>query len=511
MSNESITSKKTIGSIIKVAGSNILSLLAGILVGFLLPKIIGVTDYGYYKTFTLYASYVGLLHFGFIDGIYLKYGGKNYDELNKQAFRFYTLVLMVVEFVIALVGAVVGMLALSGELKFIFICLAVYLFSANLTSYFQFVSQITGRFNELSLRMVIQSALIALAIVALWLINRFADIAISYKIYTIIYVGINLTLTLWYVFTYRDITFGKQDRSSKREIWEFIKLGFPLLVANLCSTLILNLDRQFVNVLFDTDTYAVYAFAYNMLALITTALSAISTVIYPTLRRTDESTLKGTYSHLIEMILIFVFACLIVYFPLCWFVNWFLPQYKDSLVIFRIILPGLAISSAITIIMHNYYKTYGKETNFFIKCIIILLLSAVANYAAYAIFKTTQAISIASIIVMVIWYVLIEMYFIKNHKVKWVKNFTYMLLVAAGFYLITWWEIWWAAMLIYLAFFSGITYAFYWKDINALMRKIFKNKNKADNVQIECVAEENINNEEITENNIKEDNKEDDI
>lgn len=482
MSNESITSKRTIFNIIKVAASNILKLLAGVLVGFLLPKIIGVTDYGYYKIFTLYASYVGLLHFGFADGVYLKYGGKNFDELSKTSFRFYSLFLIVIELIISVVGAIISLFALSGDLRFIFMCLAVYLFTANIINFYQIISQITGRFNELSIRTVIQSVLTALAVVVLWLVKRYADVSISYKIYTAIYVGINVLLMLWYIFTYRDLTFGKQDRSNKKEIWEFVKLGFPLLFANLSSTLILNIDRQFVSVLFDTDTYAVYAFAYNMLGLITTALSAISTVIYPTLKRTDEGTLKGTYSRLIEIILILVFGCLIVYFPLCWFVNWFLPKYADSLPIFRIILPGLAISSAVTIVMHNYYKTFGKETNFFIKSIVVLVLSAGANYAAYAIFKTTQAISIASIIVMLIWYVLIEIYFIKEHKVKWLKNFSYMLLTVAGFYLITWWDIWWAAMLIYIAFFLSVTYAFYWKDINTLTRKIFKREKQGEDV-----------------------------
>lgn len=478
MSNDAITSKKTIGSIFKVAASNILKLLAGVLVSFLLPKIIGVTDYGYFKTFTLYASYVGLFHFGFADGIYLKYGGKNYDELDKSSFRFYTVFLIGLELLISVIGAIIALFALSGELKFIFVCLAVYLVTENITNHYRIISQITGRFNELSLRTVLQSIFTALAVVALWFVHRFSDTEISYKIYTVIYVGINLILTLWYIFTYRDITFGKQDRSVKKALSEFIKLGFPLLISNLSSALIFTIDRQFVNILYDTDTYAVYAFAYNMLGLITTAMSAISTVIYPTLKRTDESKLKNSYSFLIEIILILVFGCLLVYFPLCWFVKWFLPKYTDSLVIFRIILPGLAINSAVTIVMHNYYKTMGKEINFFAKSIIVLALSAVADYVAYAIFKTTQAISIASIIVMLVWYVLIESYFIRTYKIKWSKNFIYMLLMAAGFYLITCWKLWWAAMLIYLAAFLGITYAFYYKEINSLFRKIFKKEKR---------------------------------
>ena len=253
-------------------------------------------------------------------------------------------------------------------------------------------------------------------------------------------------------------------------------LGFPLMIANLSSALILSIDRQFVNVLFDTDTYAVYAFAYNMLALITTALSAISTVLYPMMKRSDENELKANYSKLIEIVLIVVFSCLLVYFPLCWFVNWFLPKYSESLVIFRIILPGLAISSATTIIMHNYYKTFGKNVQFFIKSLMILILSGVANYIAYSIFKTTISISIASIIVMAIWYFVIEEYFIRAFKIKWIKNVLYLVIMAVGFYLITMWNVWWASMLVYLAGLIIVTYLFYYKDLNLFLKKLFCKK-----------------------------------
>lgn len=476
--DSSITTKRTFKDILKISLSNIFKLLAGVLVGFLLPKVIGVTDYGYFKTFTLYSSYVGLLHFGFADGIYLKYGGKNYEELERGSFRLFSSFLILLELVIAIIGGFIAFFALQGELRFVFICLAVYLLSANITNYYQIISQVTSRFSELSLRNVIQSVLTCIAIVILWVIYKVNGSLLSYRIYTIIFVGISIALTVWYIFTYREITFGRKQPffEGKKVLFSFFAIGFPLLFANLCSTIILAIDRQFVNVLFDTDTYAVYAFAYNMLALITTALTAISTVLYPTLKRTDKETLKNNYSFLIRALLIVVFACLLVYFPLKWFVPWFLPKYVDSLPIFRIILPGLAVSSAITIIMHNYYKTEGKELMFFIKSIVVLVLSGIANFVAYSIFKTTISISIASIVVMVVWYVLIEEYFIRIYKIKWIKNITYMVIMAAGFYLVTIWDVWWATMLIYLVFFMVVTCLFFWNDINLLFNKTFKRK-----------------------------------
>ena len=323
---------KTIKDILKVSVSNIIKLLSGVLVGLLLPKVIGVSDYGYYKTFTLYIHYVGLFHFGISDGIYLLYGGKNYDELEKEKFRAYSLLFIVIEVVLFVVLIAFSFTVLRGELQFIFYNIALYLLFYNITGYYQMISQITGRFAELSTRNVIQSFLIVIEMIAFWIIHYFANTEISYRPFTTIYTIITIILAFWYIKTYHDITFGQKDNLYERvkDIPSFIKVGFPLTIANLCSTLILSLDRQFVNLLFDMKTYAIYAFAYNMLALVTTAISAISTVLYPKLKRTNVETLEEMYSSLILVILMIVFFSLSIYYPLCIFVNWFLSDYSGS-------------------------------------------------------------------------------------------------------------------------------------------------------------------------------------
>ena len=94
---------KVVKNIILVALSNILTLISGVLVGFVLPKIMSKADYGYYKTFTLYFSYIGLFPLGFIDGIYLIYAGLNYKDLNKNKFRLYTRFLFWFQFVLMVI------------------------------------------------------------------------------------------------------------------------------------------------------------------------------------------------------------------------------------------------------------------------------------------------------------------------------------------------------------------------------------------------------------------------
>ena len=155
MSQKGNSLRRTLSDIVKVSVSNLVKLLSGVFVGFLLPKIIGVTDYGYFKTFTLYVLYVGLFHFGIADGILLKYGGWDYKDLERPAFRFYTAVFSALEAVIGLIICALAITILSGEYRFIFACFGVYLIVHNVTGYFQSISQATSRFRELSSRTVI--------------------------------------------------------------------------------------------------------------------------------------------------------------------------------------------------------------------------------------------------------------------------------------------------------------------------------------------------------------------
>lgn len=457
LEKEKNKTQRAVKSVIQIAISNLIKLMSGVLVGFLLPKIIGVEDYGYYKIFTLYASYIGLFQFGFIDGIYLKYGGKDYEQLDIKEFRSYSVFYILCQLFFGALVFVCSFLIRGVELKFIIICLSLFMMFSNIISYFQIVSQITNRFKELSTRNIIQSAMNICAILSLCLLAYGGKTSISYRIYTIMYVIITIILCVWYIRTYKDLVFGTRNKMDYKLFLKLVVLGLPLLFSNLCQTLILSLDRQFVSILFSTTIYAVYAFAYNMLSLITTATAAISTVLYPLLKRTDTNKMKESYQNYISIVIFIVYMCLAVYYPLVPFVNSFLPQYSQSLMIFRIILPGLGISSAVTIVMHNYYKAEGRSVEFFIKCILTVVLSVIANYLAYYMVGTPESISVASIIVMVIWFFISEEFFIRNYRIKTYSNWIYMLLMTFGFYFITNAKSWWIGLIIYLLYLFLVT------------------------------------------------------
>ena len=300
--------KKNFKDILMVTISNFTTILAGVVTGFIIPKILNIEDYGLYKTFTLYSSYIGLLSLGIVDGIVLKYGNKDLEELELEKMRSIFSIYFSINIIFTLMIFFVCLTTLKNN-KVIFLFIALNIICTNITGYFQQISQITRNFKEYSFRNILKSFLNILIVLILYVMFKF-NCTINYKMYVLMLLISNYFLTIWYMFTYKELIFGKRNtiNSIKNDMKLLIKNGFPLLIANLCSTLLLTLDRQFVNVLFENEIYAIYAFAYNLLSLVTVAVSAISTVLFPSLKRAEKSKIMNEYKDYVSLIALLIFC-----------------------------------------------------------------------------------------------------------------------------------------------------------------------------------------------------------
>ena len=437
MGKSQIIDRKRIKSIIMILISNGITLLAGIMTGFIVPKMMSITDYGYYKIFNLYFGYLPVLHFGLSTGIYLLYGDKSYDELNRDHFRFYFRLLVASQLLISTLFILMSCFLGRNEYIYIIWSLAVVLVASNITNYFQLISQVTERYKEYSVRNIIQSVLSILVIgVLFWKSIHYHNEVKCWE-YLCCIILIQIVLAGWYIWTYRDIVFGKiSNRPSKQLVLNIYKKGFILIIAGLVALLILNIDRQFVSLLYSTEEYAIYAFAYSIITLMTTFINAISTIIYPSIKREKEEYLHLVYEKFISVMIIISSLLISSSFVLDIIIKWALPKYLDSLQYLYIITPTLIISSLINVVIHNYYKTLNIENYFFIISVLILIQSSLANYIAYRFVGTMASISIASVFCMICWYIYTQLFLRRIFKFKYVKSSLYMVLVFAIFYLI---------------------------------------------------------------------------
>lgn len=426
-------------SLFIVVFSRIVSLLSSVAVGFILPKILSVTDYGFYKVFTLYAVYTTLLHLGFVDGILLKLSGREYRELDTKRMRTLTRFFMVFELVISIAVLFIGGIVANGEYLFIVIMLASNMVCVNITTYYQFVSQAVQRFGEYSAKNIVISVVKVLFVLVLFAVDAVRAVEISYKIYLVGLNILDLWIMIWYITIYRDITFGKGDSFSavKQDIVSIFKAGILLTLAYQVSHLILALDRQFVSLLFSTEEFAVYSFAYNIVSMISTMVSSVSIVLLPMLKNRSLEVVVKSYRKCLSTVAMISAGSLLCYFPLICLIKWFLPEYFSSRVYIAIVLPAFLFSSVITVVMFTINKVFEMNFLFFRDGCFILILGLIFNGIAYLVFGSPHAISYASLCVTMIWF-LISGARLKNKTCVSVnKEFLYLLLIALGFLLIT--------------------------------------------------------------------------
>ena len=206
------------------------------------------------------------------------------------------------------------------------------------------------------------------------------------------------------------------------------------MCSNLLIMLIFAVDQIFVNVLFDKEIYAYYAFAYSMISLITTTTNAISIVFFPTLKNIDDEKALNQYENFNAYILIFSALSLCCYQIFCFIIDSFLTKYYQSLPILRIVIPMVLITTPITVVKYNFYKKNNMVNLYFVISIIVLVLSIVADIIVYFIYGNTISISIVSIVICLIWNLVIELIFCIKKRKKWIKNMMFLLIILACYY-----------------------------------------------------------------------------
>ena len=104
-----------------------IALISSFLMTLVVPKVLGVLEYAYWQLFIFYAGYVAIALFGIGDGVYLRLGGKHYEELDKGSLKAELRIVFVMQSAIASVLlAVVLSVDIDGNLRFVLVMLLIY-------------------------------------------------------------------------------------------------------------------------------------------------------------------------------------------------------------------------------------------------------------------------------------------------------------------------------------------------------------------------------------------------
>lgn len=273
--------------------ANFATLGISILLNLFVPKLLGVTEYSYWQLYVFYSSYVGFLHFGWIDGIYLKIGGENYDDLDKKSLGSQFWYLMLLELFISGI-VILGVITFEPqtEQSSILALTAIESIVVIGKTYVLYIFQSTNRIKEYA-----QLSRNDRYIYILFLGVYFFTGGRNFYWLIVIDIFSKLLMTLWGVIQIKDMVTTKvlPLKGLASDILDNINIGSKLMLSNVASMLILGTIRFFVQHKWSIETFGKLSFTLSISNMFLTFINAVGVVMFPLLRRTNQNKLPNLF------------------------------------------------------------------------------------------------------------------------------------------------------------------------------------------------------------------------
>ena len=447
-----------------------LFLLFGFILLLIIPKYLSIEGYGYWQLFMLYASYGGILHFGFMEGILLRWAGRELDQIGKEiglALRFLLFQQLIVILPLCLIFHF--LLTLGQPFEWIALMVLAYAFILNMRAFFQFTAQAVRKFKGLTAVNVGTTLTFLIIVICLF---AFSYLDYTYIVYGFLVAGVLglAALVLWFrkylqgsnhSFLYL-LSYGK----------ETLGIGIFVYFGDIATALLLTVDRLTVDSFFPIEQFAIYAFALTVAIVAYTSVAAVSQVFFPYLSGAALELRTRAYQLGKPAIILSWAASLAIYFPVARLIEFYLPHYVTSLPIMQILFCTVGFISLIQILHASYYKAYRKQRRYFVCGITALALAVILNLLAIKVWGTLESVAIATLVSFGVWYIINELSLksvVEESNRELGKGVMVICSYLGAFWvssLVTDWFI--AQMLIYGCFFLLVTWLFLRSELKEL-------------------------------------------
>ena len=385
--------------IYRVFSSNMIKMVVTFLSAFIVPMVLSVASYGYLKSYQFYASYIGITHLGFCDGIYLFYGGKNERSLSKKDISVQWSSLLLYEVVIATIFILFGIL----EKNLIVICVGATIVPNVIFTFYSYIFQAVGDFTNYTLIINIYSVINMLINLILVLLK-----VRDYRIYMILYVFIE-TVPFFvgtYLFAKKDwVTFTKFNPKIFKK---FIKAGILLMIGNFAYSIFIGIDKWFIKFTLPIKEFSMFSFASQMLTVVNMFITPIAMTLYSNISKRQD--------HYFEIQIKKVLVCILMVIPLTIYslefvIYNFMTRYMQAISITSILLITQIFLSLNVAVFVNLYKAYKKQKDYFIRLLISLIVAVAIDSVIVLINSNTMWFAFSTMISCCIWLLLNLKYF----------------------------------------------------------------------------------------------------
>lgn len=406
-----------IKGIFKVSSSNIIALMLSMLTSFLLPIFISVEEYGYWQLFVLYVSYTGFFVLGFNDGVHLNYANYDYDEPLTAKFKSFGIFLSILSLLesIILTALLFVFTKEHGNMFFILLLCILNIFPQAIIGLFTYMNQSTLRFSQYAIGNIFDKIVFATIMVVL-LLAGVKDSSYYIASYTF-----SRYLLLGYHWYSSRLVFSTKKAPMKRlkeEIVKNFKDGFPLMIATILNGSIIVGSRLLVQGKYGIESFSAFSFSIHTIVVATQFISAIATVFYPIMKRSDSETLPIMYmsfdkiSTIISSVLLLSYYLVIIVVKLV---------YSDYIVILDYLFwvyPLFIFNCKSNLLVTNFYKVRNLPNVLILTNGVAIILHLLFAFGAYYLFGTIESIAASVLISYCLWYYVCQVHIYRTEKWK---------------------------------------------------------------------------------------------
>ena len=396
--------------------ANAIALVVSLFSTLILPKMTSELDFGYWQLYVLYMSYAGLFHLGLCDGIYLKYGGKIYDSLDKRLIRDQLLFLSgfvaILEVIVALV---LFFNENNSQKKVVIILFCLGAFAHVIKTFFLLILQATDQIKKYANITILDRIVFVILLILFLFEGQNTYIFIIWA--DIIGRWISLGLS---ALEFKDIL--KKEKYFKADVWseirDNIKIGLPLLISGIAANFIVGVIRLGIENGWDIVIFGKVSLSLSIVNMILSFVTMIGIVFFPVLKKIQYQHYAFVFKNLNIIVVLFALGCLIFAIPVQKIIRIWLPDYSFSMQIMVWIMPICVFESEMSILLNTYMKALRKEKIILLINFSIMVFSMIYAYV-FTSYYPNLYVAIAGIVIFLgIKALFTKIYVISKLKIK---------------------------------------------------------------------------------------------
>ncbi len=375
-----------------------LSFVLSIVTGLMLPKAMGITQYGYWQVYLFYIGYIMLFSFGFNDGLYLRYGSLDYQQLPFEKLRSAMRVFIALISIVACLLFGLSFLEQSPNKVFAFCTVSLNLLIMGINGTLLTILQFTNRIKLNSILTIANKLLFVTLIIPLLLL-RWVD----FRLIVAADILTRMLLLAVNIYKSKELFIGKAQNIADgfQEYWKDVQIGVKLMFANVMSSLLVGIGMFIVERFMPIETYGLYSFATTITSFALIFITASSLSLYPLLRRLPENALPNLYKNLNTLLCIGLFLLLAGYYPLYYLIKYQFSNFAGIFDYFYLMFIIVVSQGKMQFLINTYYKVLREEKAMLVAnvsgVIVALLAILPAFYFTHSIFSIVAGTTITLI------------------------------------------------------------------------------------------------------------------